>query len=122
MVGGSTLVNGNVEFVLAGYTAQGVLDASFGNNGIVLTNFNNFYSSLSSLALQPDGKIVASGVAGSNNGDFALARYNPDGSSGFSFNFTGQTTSDFGHNDWAHSVVIAGDGKIYAAWTDLWMI
>ncbi len=114
IVGGSTLLNGHNQFVLAGYTTEGITDGAFGNNGIVTTDFNNFYSSLSSLALQPDGKIVAAGVTGTNNGDFALARYNADGTADLSFNFTGQTTSDFGINDWARSVVISSDGKIYA--------
>ena len=114
IAGGSTALNGHNQFVLAGYTAAGIPDVAFGNNGIVTTDFNNVYSSLSSLALQPDGKIVAAGVAGTNNGDFALARYNADGSPDLSFNVTGQATSDFGANDWARSVVISSDGKIYA--------
>ncbi len=114
IAGGSNNLNGHGQFVLAGYTAAGIPDVAFGNNGIVITDFNNVYSGLWSLALQPDGKIVAAGTVGTNGGDFALARYNPDGSPDLSFNFTGQTTTDFGVGDWARSVVISSDGKIYA--------
>jgi hypothetical protein len=39
------------------------------------------YSRANAIALQPDGKIVAVGTDDAHpNGDFALARYNPNGS------------------------------------------
>ncbi len=57
-----------------------------------------------------NGKIVAVGdVAG---GDFALARYNPNGSLDTSFSGDGKQTTDFGGNDGATGVKIQGDGKI----------
>ena len=64
--------------VLARYTSDGTLDPSFGSGGIVKTRG---FGSFSAVALQPDGKVVAGGstypvqVAG----DFAFARYTPDG-------------------------------------------
>ena len=49
------------------------------------------------MALQADGKIVAVGVAdGGATGDFALARYNPNGSLDPSFSGDGKQTTDFG--------------------------
>ncbi len=33
--------NGNYDFALARYTADGTLDSSFGENGKVTTDFNN---------------------------------------------------------------------------------
>src|SRR5262245_16153331 len=64
------------------HAAPGALDLSFGTNGTVLTDlFNNGSTDLANaVALQPDGKIVVAG--GSNSGgsfDFALARYNANG-------------------------------------------
>ena len=64
------------DFALARYDNDGVLDTTFGTNGIVTTNFGNGYAN--AIALQKDGKIV---VAGFNRDDtsgnfrFALARY-----------------------------------------------
>jgi uncharacterized delta-60 repeat protein len=114
IAGGGSVVNGKRLFVLAGYTSSGILDNGFGNNGIILTDFNGSSSSLSSLALQPDGRIIAAGVSfTNNNSDIALARYNADGSPDLTFSSTGKTTSDFSNNDWGRSVVVNSDGKIY---------
>jgi uncharacterized delta-60 repeat protein len=67
-----------------------------------------------SLALQPDGKIV---VAGSSGLDFALARYNADGSLDAGFGSGGTVTTDFGDWDRAPAVAIQADGKIVVAGT-----
>ena len=46
------------------------------------------------MAIQANGKIVAVGEDGDD--DFALARYNPDGSLDPSFSGDGKQTTDFG--------------------------
>ena len=67
------------------------------------------------VALQGDGKIVAVGSAGGCcAGDFALARYNPNGSLDPSFSGDGRQTTDFGGFDGANGVALQGDGKIVA--------
>ena len=70
-----------------------------------------------SVAIQSDGKIVAAGY--SNNGsndDFALVRYNTDGSLDTNFDSDGKVTTAIGSgNDYACSVAIQSDGKIVAA-------
>ena len=49
----------------------------------------------------------------STSGDFALARYNRDGSLDTSFGSGGKATTDFGNTfDSANSVAIQADGKI----------
>ena len=52
----------------------------------------------SSLLIQPDGKIVAGGMAQNvpTGTDFALARYNSDGSLDTTFGTGGKVTTDFG--------------------------
>ena len=45
------------------------------------------------MVVQSDGKIV---VAGTSNNNFALVRYNPDGSLDPSFNTTGEVTTEGG--------------------------
>ena len=64
------------------------------------------------VAVQEDGKIVAVGTAGS---DFALARYNPNGSLDPSFSGDGKQTTDFGAREGASGVAIQGDGKMVVA-------
>ena len=110
---------GNFEIVR--YNSNGSLDTSFGNGGIVETNFPAG-SYAFTVALQSDGKIVAAGTyyADFNPGDqsdtdFALARYNSDGSLDTSFGTGGQVTTDFNaREDDAYSVLIQSDGKIVA--------
>jgi len=115
IIGGQASFNGKGQFLVARYTTTGTLDNTYGNNGIVTTDFNSSNAMVSSLALQADGKLIAAGVVnGPSGGDFALARYNADGSKDLSFHGSGETTSDFSFNDWARSVVVDANGKIYA--------
>lgn len=61
----------------------GSLDPSFGSGGVVKTGFRDFQDSAEAVAIQSDGKIVAGGYSnnvGNGGQDFALARYNIDGS------------------------------------------
>src|SRR5438094_3404297 len=110
---------GNFEVVR--YNPNGSLDRSFGNGGIVTTTFPQG-SYAFDVALQPDGKIVAAGtvfvdfIPGEpSNTDFALARYNPDGTPDATFGSGGQVSTDFvGMEDDAFSVLIQPDGKIVA--------
>lgn len=109
----------NRDFVVARYTSKGGLDLTFGNNGMTTTDFNNASDWIASIALQPDGKIIAVGLAGvpasSGDADFALARYNPDGSLDSSFGPKGQGffTTDFAADfDAAQDVALQPDGKI----------
>src|SRR5439155_19461396 len=69
------------------------------------------------VAMQPDDKIVVVGSTFSalSGYDFALTRYNPDGTLDTSFSFDGKVTTDLGSNDFASAVAIQGDGKIVVA-------
>ncbi len=73
------------DFAVARYLSTGALDNSFNGTGYVTTNFNgyaNYNDSANAVAWQSDGKILAGGYTtnNSNNRQFALARYNADGS------------------------------------------
>ncbi|MBW3540365.1 MAG: hypothetical protein KY476_08850 [Planctomycetes bacterium] len=103
------------NFALARYNADGSPDASFDGDGKVTTGFLGSARDFGfDLALQADGKIVVVGTTG--GGDFALARYNADGSPDTSFDGDGKVTTDFGSlSDQAHGVAIQADGKIVVA-------
>jgi len=109
------------NFVIARYNSNGKLDRSFGDNGIV-TTFFEAGSYASSVALQSDGKIIAAGtvfvdfiIGEQSDTDFALARYNRDGSLDTTFGSGGLVSTDFlGKEDDAFSVLIQPDGKIVA--------
>ena len=96
--------------------APGDLDPSFGSGGMVTTDFSGAFDKVEDLAIQPDGKIIAVGLADNfpNTGDFGLARYNPDGSLDLSFGSGGIVTTDFGGFEEIGSAAIQPDGKIVA--------
>ncbi|MCM3905945.1 MAG: hypothetical protein ND866_30040, partial [Pyrinomonadaceae bacterium] len=109
---------GKNDFALARFNTDGSLDASFGINGMVLTDIaSDSYDIAYALALQADEKIV---VAGSTSfaqnlpyGDFAVVRYNTDGSLDLSFGVSGRAITDFnGSTDQALAVTIQADGKL----------
>ena len=112
----------DTDFGLARYNSDGSPDASFngdGNNdGEITTQVGNAGNAAGGLALQADGKIVAVGYAyiGSDC-NFAVVRYNPDGSPDASFNGDGNndgeiTTPFFAGADCATDVAVADEGKI----------
>src|SRR5437870_4521249 len=93
----------------------GDLDATFGTGGRVLTDFGGG-AGARALALQADGRIVVAGRSRVAVGDdFALARYNPNGSLDSSFGSGGRVLTDFGLDDEARAVVLQADGKIVVA-------
>jgi uncharacterized delta-60 repeat protein len=99
------------NFALARYNPDGSLDTTFSGDGKVTTNFG-FSAQGYSVAVQGDGRIL---VAGQSGGNFALARYNPDGSLDTTFDGDGQLTTDFGYSDYGYSVAVQTDGKILMA-------
>src|SRR5215831_3833925 len=116
-------LGGGDDFALVRYNSNGTLDASFGTGGKVTTAFLSQGFSLAqanSVAVQPDGRIVAAGIAAVGGGfDFALARYNSNGTLDASFGTGGQVTTDFLSQGislaQANSVAVQPDGRIVAA-------
>jgi uncharacterized delta-60 repeat protein len=104
--------SGGGDFALARYNVDGSLDATFGGGGRVTTDFGGS-DAASAVTIQSDGKIVAAGRGG--GGDFALARYNVDGSLDATFGSGGRVTTNFGGFDSALGVALQADGKIVAA-------
>ncbi len=60
----------------------------------------------------------ASAVRSGKSSDFAVARYNPNGSLDTSFSGDGKQTASFGESDVAKGVAIQADGKIVAVGND----
>ena len=102
------------DFALARFNPNGSLDTSFSGDGLQTTDFLfGVGAAGTDVAVQGDGKIVAVGGAG---GDFALARFNPNGSLDTSFSGDGLQTTDFlfGAADQAFDVAIQANGRIVA--------
>ena len=109
--GGST-----PDFGLIRLRENGTLDTSFGSSGKVQTDFNGEANHIEAIAIQPDGKIVASGRNSyQSQYDMALARYNADGSLDASFGSGGKRTVDLAYMDVANAIALQPDGKIVVA-------
>jgi len=100
----------------ARFTSAGILDTSFGANGVTTEDVCSSSSAVRGLAIQPDGRIVGAGYNLFTAG-FALARYNPDGSLDSAFGLNGKVTTIFNPTNAANAlaVQVQPDGKIVAA-------
>jgi uncharacterized delta-60 repeat protein len=100
---------------LARYTDTGVLDTAFNNTGMVTTAIGQS-AEANGVAIDASNKIIVAGKSSANgNQNFAIARYNPNGTADITFG-GGYVTTDFGPtNDNAKAVAIDIDGKIVAA-------
>jgi uncharacterized delta-60 repeat protein len=118
VVAGTALFSGTDDFALARYNVNGSLDFTFDGDGKVTTDFFSTRNQANAMSIQADGKIVAAGCvdcAGTVS-DYALARYNTDGSLDTTFDGDGKVTTGFvGGYDEAFSTGIQADGKILAA-------
>jgi len=94
----------------------GALDRTFGTRGLVLTSFGESGAGALSLALLPNGKILA---AGSGNTDYQLARYTDRGLLDTSFDGDGKATMSWPTTNpgwtYAKSVVVENDGHFIVA-------
>jgi uncharacterized delta-60 repeat protein len=108
------------DFALARYNRDGSLDTAFDTDGKVTTDFGrDRYDYGNAAAIQTDGKLIVAGHSANGSGlfDFALARYNSDGSLDTALDTDGKVTTDFGNHtdDYGYAATIQPDGKIVVA-------
>jgi uncharacterized delta-60 repeat protein len=124
------------SFALARFTSDGAPDPDFGDGGRVSTYFTRASNCgdcrnvAYAVAVQPDGKIVAAGESGTfrrcdrrghSCGDFALVRYESDGTLDETFGSGGKVVTHFEaespvpSSSIAESLVIQRDGKLVVA-------
>lgn len=107
------------DFLVARYNADGSVDTSFGSGGHTATDFKGLPDRANAVALQPNtgGKILVAGYATMSNGyaDFALARYNANGTLDTTFGNKGKVTTAFSGNSRIQSMVVDGSGRILVA-------
>ena len=101
------------DFALARYGTDGSLDPAFAGGALTTDLGGSDYAQ--AVAIQADGTIV---VAGSSDGDFALARYSADGRLDMTFAGDGLVTTDVGGSDHAQAVAIEGGEIVVAGVSD----
>ncbi len=108
----------SADFALARYSADGTLDESFGDGGLVTTAFTDGVDIISDLVIQSNGLIIAAGSASptTENSAVALARYNPDGSLSQTFGEGGKVLAEISPSfDAWTGLALQPDGKLIAA-------
>ncbi|RYX80306.1 hypothetical protein EON83_29255 [bacterium] len=117
LVAGYSNAPGVTSFAVARYNSNGTLDTTFSGDGLATTQIGTTSSIAYDLALQSDGKIV---VVGTSNNNFAILRYNSNGTLDTSFSGDGIDVRDAGRNgqDIAKGVAIQSDGKIVVGGDD----
>lgn len=104
------------SWAIARYHADGTLDTSFGNGGIVQKSFKKGSGRANAVVVQADNQLVVAGNAPAGNMSSlpTVARYNVDGSPDATFGGNGwvQVTTEGRHAGYADGVVLQSDGKI----------
>lgn len=107
---GNTTSGGDVTIVR--YQANGSYDTSFGSNGRLLIPSPTVNEVINSIAIQPDGKIVAAGASGQ---DYLLMRFNANGTPDVTFDGDGRVTTPIAGTSKAYSVIVRPSGKIFVS-------
>ncbi len=110
------------SFSIVRLNPNGTFDTTFDGDGkasVKVSETNGGSSFAYALALQADGKIVVGGEGDfSTSRDFALARFNSDGSLDTTFDGDGKVRTTFGgsgQTEALRSLAVQADGKIVAA-------
>jgi uncharacterized delta-60 repeat protein len=127
LVVGSAFVNSKWDFMVSRFNSNGTPDNSFSSGGMVLTDFGRAaiatpIDRASSIAIQPDGKILVGGFTSNTltestgNREFALARYLGNGTLDSTFGSGGKDVLTFGsgslYQEDASSLIVLPSGKI----------
>lgn len=109
LLAGSTFRGGNYDAALVRCMSSGMLDPTFGSGGKVVFPVSSGFDEITGLIVQPDGKIVVGGSAGSSM--FAM-RFNSDGTSDKGFGENGVMPAPLGFSNYGSSCIMQSDGKI----------
>lgn len=106
------------DFLIVRFNEDGSIDSSFAQRGFMTKDFGKDDRAFD-IAVQNDGKILVCGFAERFNWDFAISRFNNDGSIDTTFGEKGSLLLNIGtYNDVAFSIKVQNDNKIIVCgWT-----
>lgn len=114
VVAGTVQSQGDMSgaFGMARYSADGVLDTTFGTGGRAQTKIG-FGGPAHAMAIRSDGKIYAAGfitrgMPGTNGANFGIARFSADGAFDATFGGAMGVEGDFGKNEDARGIAFQG--------------
>jgi uncharacterized delta-60 repeat protein len=102
------------DFALVRFAADGWPDPTFGNEGVVLTDFGGSTDNSITVVEQPDGKLIQVGttIDAQFGRSIAIARFNADGTLDPTFDGDGKVVTDLGGDDMAFDAALQADGKL----------
>jgi uncharacterized delta-60 repeat protein len=113
-VGTKNIATGVEDFIVVHFNLNGAIDKSFGSGGIASKDFFGLRDFGNGLALEPDGGIIAGGLATSpgTGRDFGLTRFSANGQIDTSFGRKGiVTTAGLFTGSTRYAVATQADGK-----------
>lgn len=123
VIAGGATGKSDLDFALVRYNADGSLDPTFGSGGSVVQPIVSNSSGDAAMAVALVGdKVLVAGDAFTNTGshpdEFALARFNADGTLDKTFGTKGMVLTAFGRSeDLCTAMAVQPDGKIVLAGT-----
>ena len=112
VVAGGSFDGEEFKSALARLNPDGALDTTFGRNGRVITDAVPGAEEIQKIQLESGGRIVAviqDGAPSAGQADFAVVRYNANGSLDTTFGNGGIVNTDISGGDFARASVIDGD-------------
>jgi uncharacterized delta-60 repeat protein len=111
IIGGLKKATEGTDFAISRHNGDGSPDVSFSTGGSLSFDLAGFNEIFNAVAVQKDGRILAGGVA---NGDFIVARLNPDGSFDINFSEDGKAITDAGYGDGTVQSINIWKNRLYA--------
>ncbi len=104
-------VGGEGDFSLARFTADGFLDTTFGEQGLLSGLFGSTIGAARAVAVDAAGELFVAGHAGH---DFALVKLTGSGSLDASFGTEGRVVTPVSESNWdeAQGLALEADGKV----------
>jgi uncharacterized delta-60 repeat protein len=114
VVAGNTDDGANANIAVVRYNSNGTLDTTFNSTGKVSTAIGSGFDEGFGIALTPEEKIVVGGdYYNGTNSDYAVVRYNSNGTLDSTFSTDGKATAAVGAgDDEGRGVAVQSDGKI----------
>lgn len=113
VISGNVDIGGSYRFLTSRINSDGTLDESYNSVGFAISDFGDD-EGLSAVKVQADGKILAAGQYGVwPDVDFAIVRYNENGTPDNTFGTNGLSFTDFFNNaDYGVGIALQNDGKV----------
>jgi uncharacterized delta-60 repeat protein len=107
------------DFAVARYLSDGTLDTSFNTTGLAALDLNSNNDDARATAIQSNGKIIVAGYTtpGGGDFDFALVRFNSNGTLDSTFGTSGITILDInsaGADDLIYDIALDSQDRIIA--------